>query len=62
MAEHDLQPSVRDFHIVQSELELTVLRLKRLSDRHTRRRLLKKLRLLLEEADRILESDEIWPR
>lgn len=50
-------PPPRDFRVVQSELELTVQRLKKLTDPEARRKLLRHLKLLIEEADEITHSE-----
>jgi hypothetical protein len=48
---------LRDFRAVQKDLEDAVLKLRRTFNPKTRAVLLRNLRLLLEEADLIIESE-----
>jgi hypothetical protein len=50
------QMAERKFEDVQRELDDTVLNLKATTDRELKRPLLQKMRRLLEEADRLLNS------
>ena len=51
-------PPPRDFQVLQQELEETVLLLKSTFKPEERTALLRRLRLLLAEADLIMESDD----
>lgn len=51
----------RDFQSVQFDLEETVVRLKTVFDPSTRRKLLRDLRILLEEADSMIHADSEHP-
>ena len=50
------QPEMRTFHQVQLDLEDVLRRMKTALDPKFRAKLLRELRLLLEEADLIMES------
>jgi hypothetical protein len=52
------QMADRKFEDVQRELDDTVLNLKATTDRELKRPLLQKMRRLLEEADRLLNSKQ----
>jgi hypothetical protein len=48
---------LRDFRVVQKDLEDTVIKLRQTFDPKARVKLLRNVRLLLEEADLIIESE-----
>lgn len=57
LVSHPPPRSRRDFEAVKTDLHNVVLRLKATENQRTRHRLLRQLRLLLEEADQILETE-----
>ena len=53
------KPPLRDLETVEAELRQIVMRLRNTRDPKARLELLRKLRLLLEEADRIIAVEEL---